>query len=126
MSWSCWLLCSANLEAIAFHGRTNGCVRSAGIWHEMLMVGFHEFAHIALGHCKLPGKRYEHDWLYHQHIEGQADAKAQEWTEKVLACNGRLYQPDFLGVVDIIRRKRQKPITEIPNGSRSMPSAKEI
>ena len=97
-----------NLKAIAIDAQESSS-HSASIWRWMLKIGFHEFGHIALGHCRRNAlKRYnENDWQFRRHAEGQATAKAEEWMGKVLACNGRLYQPDFLGAVDAIRHKRR-------------------
>ena len=106
-----------NLESIAFYAR--GCAaRRARVWREMLRVGFHEFGHIASGHCAAGfpvEERYKHDGRFHQHIEDQANVKADEWMKTVLANDSRLCQPDFLGVVDIIAsrnraRFRSEPI----------------
>ena len=95
-----------NLEGIAFD-RESCCSRQAGIWRKMLFVGFHEFGHIVLGHLKIScSGRYG---LRHSiYLEDQTTAKAEEWIAKILANNSRLYQPDFIGIVDIIRRKEQK------------------
>jgi len=103
-----------NLEAIAFDGG-NGyrCSVQAGVWRRMLFVGFHEFAHITSPTGN--GYRYEHDWKYHRHIEDQANAKAEDWIAKVLANDGRLYQPDFLGIVDIVRCRNQKSLKKLPS-----------
>ena len=96
-----------NLQATASDARVYASI-SVNTWHEMLRVGFHEFGHIALPHRNLG--RYKHDWEYHSHIEEQADTKAKKWIAKILATDGRLYQPDFLGVVDIVRWQKEKPL----------------
>jgi len=98
-----------NLKAIAIVAQqTISASRNAGIWRQMLKLGFHEFSHIALGHCKRDArKRYSNDRQFRQNAEDQAYAKAEEWMGKILACNGRLYQPDFLGMTDIVWREHQ-------------------
>jgi hypothetical protein len=106
-----------NLEAIAFYGGKGSCSISAGVWREMLRVGFHEFGHLALKHMCLSQCRYDYDWEFRSYIEKQANDKAEEWLKKVLAYDDRLYQPDFLGIVDIIRRRHRRPLKEIPRGS---------
>jgi hypothetical protein len=95
-----------NLEAIDFYAPDNAS-RSAAVWRRMLKTSFHEFAHIALGHLCIPNRENKNDWDFHEYIENKADIKAEEWIWKVLENNGRLYQPDFLGIVDIIRRRRE-------------------
>ena len=96
-----------NLEAIAWDGKNDICSIQAGIWRQMLFTGFHEFAHVACkNHDKLD-ERYEQDWSYHCYIEDQANAKANEWMAKVLANDGRLYQPKYLGIIDIVRRRKE-------------------
>jgi hypothetical protein len=99
-----------NLEAISFWILLEPeCgSRSARIWRKMLYAGFHEFAHVALGHCKaseLHYQRYMHDREYKAYIEGQAERKANSWIQAVLMNNSRLYQPNYLGVVDLIERR---------------------
>lgn len=101
-----------NLEAIAFDGVGNGGSRRAGIWKQMLKTSFHEFAHIALEHWRSP---YEEYWRPH---EIEACKKAEEWIERILSRDDRLYQPDFLGLVDIIHSKFRK--------SRRVKNPKEI
>jgi len=105
-----------NLKAIAFYARHEYASLNASIWRQMLLISLHEFGHIALGHCRILGKRYENDRQFKIHIENQADAKAKEWMGKVLSCDSRLYQPNFLGVVDIIRRRHEQPLRKIPRG----------
>ena len=100
-----------NLQATASAARVYASI-SANTWHEMLRVGFHEFGHIALPHGN--AGRYKHDRDYHRHIEDQADVMAKRWIAKILANDGRLYQPDFLGVVDIVRWQKEKPFKEMP------------
>ena len=76
----------------------------------MLTVGVHEFGHIASGHCRydaLADQRYMDDWEFRQYCEKQADRKAASWMQAVLANNSRLYQPNYLGVIDIIERRRR-------------------
>lgn len=102
-----------NLKAIAIDAQqTISASRRASIWRHMLKLGFHEFGHVALGHCGTLGRRYKEDWQFHRHIEDQAYGKAEEWMGKILACNGRLYQPDFLGIADIIWCKHQNRIKD--------------
>ena len=91
-----------NLEAIAFDGVGNGGSRRAGIWRQMLETSFHEFGHIACEHWKSSHNGY---WLPH---EIEAREKADEWIRKILACDDRLYQPSFLGLVDVIHGKFRK------------------
>jgi len=107
-----------NLEAIAFGGRGSNCSRQAGVWKQMLKTAFHEFAHIALKHWRIPSQKDawgNKEWNFKH--EQQADNQAEAWMMRILEYNDRLYQPDFLGVVDIVRRRREPPIKEIPRGS---------
>ena len=108
-----------NLRSMAFYGRHQYASQIAGIWREMLRVGFHEFGHVATER-KWKGvtqKEYENCHNTHRRIERDAEKEAEAWILKILSCNGRLYQPDFLGVVDIIRRRHEQPLREVPRGS---------
>lgn len=101
---------SLNLEQIRFNAviYENIGSRSARTWRKMLNVGFHEFGHIASGHCRadaLVDQRYKHDWDFYRYCEDQADRKADSWMQAILANDSRLYQPNHLGVIDIIARR---------------------
>jgi hypothetical protein len=101
-----------NLEAIAFWARCGSehASSSAMVWRAMLHTGFHEFGHIALGHCRsdvLAHDRYADDWDFRRYCEDQADLNADTWIKAVLKNDSRLYQPNHLGVIDIIARRRR-------------------
>ena len=103
---------SLNLEQIRFNAVIYGNIGSlsARTWHSMLAVGFHEFGHIASGHFRgdaLAANRYGYDWQFYRYCEDQADRKADSWMQAILANDSRLYQPNHLGVIDIIARRRR-------------------
>lgn len=115
----CYGIVYLNLRSMAFYGRYQYASRSAGIWRELLRIGFHEFGHVATEHQwkGVTQKEYENCHDTHRLIEQDANKKAKEWILKTLSCNGRLYQPNFLGVVDIVRQRHEQPLREIPRGS---------
>jgi hypothetical protein len=78
----------------------------------MLHIGFHEFGHIAAGHSRdsQEFQRYKHEWRFRSYWEDQANRTADAWIEAILNNNGRLYQPNYLGVVSLIEKRRRLQI----------------
>jgi hypothetical protein len=102
-----------NLESVAFHGAHDLASVSAGTWRSMLTTAFHEFGHIALyeqGEDPMPKEKLttEREWWKHYAAERRADAWAEERIEALLQWDDRLYQPAFLGVIDIVRNRHRK------------------
>lgn len=100
-----------NLATIASKGmcHDHGSQR-ARIWLEMLKTSFHEFGHIAHPNPFQDQGRYEKDLKYHERVEIPARRQADIWINTVLENNSRLYQPDFLGVIDIVLARKRNEI----------------
>lgn len=85
------------LRNIMFNQKTH-----SQYWLELLEVFLHEVGHIRNPHPRISHKRYKNDNRTHEKIEERADDWCKKEITRLLRVSDTLFEPDYLGIFDII------------------------